>query len=75
MLDNKPDQPTKFRKNIWVEINDELRGTYKKVNQIRFKSLMLSSSLCDYRDTYIIVKGTITVAQETAVAPNNLIRR
>ena len=36
---------------------------------------MLSSSLCDYRDTYIIVKGTITVAQETAVAPNNLIRR
>ena len=32
---------------------------------------MLSSSLCDYRNTYIIVKGTITVAQETAVAPNN----
>ena len=33
---------------------------------------MLRSSLCDNSDTYILVKGTITVTNtETAAAPNN----
>ena len=40
-------------------------------NQFRFKTSMLSSILCDYSNAYILVKGTITVAQETAVGPNN----
>ena len=29
---------------------------------------MLNSSLCDYRDAYILVKGTITVANTAAQA-------
>ena len=32
---------------------------------------MLRPSLCDYSGAYILVKGTIAVAQETAAAPNN----
>ena len=33
---------------------------------------MLRSSLCDYSDAYILVKGTITIANiGTAAAPNN----
>ena len=44
---------------------------YNKDIQIRFKTSMLRPSLCDYSDAYILVKGTITVAQETAAAPNN----
>ena len=32
---------------------------------------MLRSSLYNYSDAYILVKGTVTVAQETAAAPNN----
>ena len=32
---------------------------------------MLRSSLCDYSDSDIFVKGTITVAPATAAAPNN----
>ena len=32
---------------------------------------MLRSSICDYSNAYILVKGTITVAEATAVAPNN----
>ena len=27
-LDNKTNQPSKFRTKNWVEINDESRGTY-----------------------------------------------
>ena len=36
---------------------------------------MLRSSLYNYRDAYILVKGTITVAEATASAPNNPIKR
>ena len=32
---------------------------------------MLRSSLCDYSDAYILVKGAITVAPATAATPNN----
>ena len=71
MLDNTPNQPIKFRAKNWLEVNDELQGTYNKDNQSRFKTLILSSILCDYGDTYTIVKGTVTVAQATAVALNN----
>ena len=28
LLDNTPNQPTKFRTKNWVEINDDSRGTY-----------------------------------------------
>ena len=44
LLDNTSNQPSKFKTKNWVEINDELRGTYNEVNQIRFKTLMLRSS-------------------------------
>ena len=71
MLENTPNQPTKFRTKSWVEINDESCGTYYTNSQIKFKTSMLRSSLCDYSNAYILVKGTTTVAQETAVASNN----
>ena len=71
LLENTSNLATKFRTKKWVEINDESRGTYKQDDQIRFKSSMLRSSLCDYSDANILVKRTITVAQETAAAPNN----
>ena len=54
-------QPSKFRTRNWVEINDEARGTYSPNKQIKFKTSMLRSSLCDYSDAYILVKGNITV--------------
>ena len=42
-----------------------------RVNQVRFKTSMLGASLCDYSNTYILVKGTITVVKETEAAKNN----
>ena len=62
MLDNTPNQPTKFRTKDWVEINDDSRGKYNTNSQIKFKTSMLRSSLCDYSDAYILVSGTITIA-------------
>ena len=60
-LDNASNQPYKFRTKVWVEINDEARGGYITGSDIKFKTTMLKSSLCDYADTYILVKGTITI--------------
>ena len=60
MLDNASNQPSKFRRRNWVEINDESRRTYTN-NDIEFKSTMLRSNLCDNTDAYIPVKGRITV--------------
>ena len=59
--DNTLNQPSKFRTRNWVEINDESRGAYNANSQIKFKNTMLKSSLCDYSDAYILVKGTINV--------------
>ena len=56
-----------------VEVNDESRGAYNVNSQIKFKTKMLKSSLCDYSDAYILVKGTISVNNTAAqgAAANN----
>ena len=61
LIDGTSNQPSKFRTNNWVEINDESRRAYNVNSQIKFKTTMLKSSLCDYSDAYILVKGTITI--------------
>ena len=73
MLDNTPNQTSKFRTKNWVEINDDSRGTYNTNIQIQFKKTLLKSSLCDYSDAYILVKETITVPNTSAatVATDN----
>ena len=65
-LDDASNQPSKFKTKNWVEINNESRGTYNANSEIRFKTNMLKSSLCDYGDAYILVKGTITVNNTAA---------
>ena len=62
MLDNASNQPSTFRAKHWIEINDDLRGTYTNAN-IKFKTTMLKSDLCDYADAYIFVKGRITITR------------
>ena len=56
LLDNTPNQPTKFGAKCWVEINDDKYGTHSTNSQIKFK-------------TSNIVKGTITVPK--AGTPEN----
>ena len=38
---------------------EESRGTYNVNSQIKFKTTMLKSSLCDYSDAYILAKGLL----------------
>ena len=49
----------------WIEVHDQSLSAddrYKSSKQIRFKTSMLRSDLCDFSDAYIVVKGTIIVA-------------
>ena len=66
LIDDASNQPSKFRTKNWVEINDESRDIYNVNSQIKFKTTMLKSSLCDYSDAYILVKGTISVNNTAA---------
>ena len=67
LIDDTSNQSSKFRTRNLVEINDESRGAYNVNSQIKFKTTMLKSSLCDYSDAYILFKGTIS-ANNTAAA-------
>ena len=68
MLDNTPNQRSKFKAKDWVEVRDGSRGTYNTNSQMKFKTSMLNSSLCNYSDAYILVKGTINVVGVGATA-------
>ena len=59
LLNDGSSKSSKFKTRNWVEINDEARGTYSPNRQIKFKTSMLRSSLCDYSDAYLLVKGNI----------------
>ena len=38
LLDNTPNQPSKFKKKKRIEINDDSRGTYNANSQIKFRT-------------------------------------
>ena len=64
LITHNADELLRFIAKKWIEAHDQLGNTedrYKPSKQIRFKTSMLRSDLCDFSDTYIVVKGTITV--------------
>ena len=56
----------------WVEVNDLSSGQYSVKKNLRFKTSMLRSDLCDYSDAYIVVKRIINVRDTIA---NNRINK
>ena len=72
LLNDTTNQSFKFRTRNCAEINDESKGRYDNSN-IRFKTSIIRSNLCDYSNACILVKGTITVPNTAAAgaAVNN----
>ena len=56
---DKKDLP-KFITKKWIEVYDQSEGNYNVNKEIRIKTSMLWSDLCDFSDAYIAVKGNIT---------------
>ena len=69
--DNK-DLP-KFVTKKWIEVYDQSEGNYDINKEIRIKTSMLRSNLCDYSDAYIVVKGTITVTDSDNAKRNKVL--
>ena len=66
LLGNTPDKVPRFITIKWIEVYDQsgiAEDGYKPSNQIRLKTSMLRSDLCDYSDAYIVVKGKIVVTK------------
>ena len=66
----------KFVTKKWIEVYDQSQGNYNVNKEIRIKTSMLRSDLCDFSDAYIVVKGNIIVTKKTFTpddidAPNN----
>ena len=49
----------KFMTKKWIEVNNLPSGQYSINKNIRFKTLMFGSDLCDYSDAYVVVKGGV----------------
>ena len=74
LLDSESENLSKFATRQYVKVNS-LSNTYNENKSIRFKTPMLTSSLCNYSDAYILVKGTITVNGIVNGAENEILRR
>ena len=55
----------RFATKKWVEVYDQSGGNYNVNKEIRIKTSMLRSDLCDYSDANIVVKGTFTVDKKS----------
>ena len=63
---------SKFVTRKLIEVNDFSKGQNFSGQNLRFKSPMLRSELCDYGDAYTIVKGTINLkTKENNEIPRN----
>ena len=47
-----------------MEVHDQTGEAYNANKQIRFKTSMLKSDLCDFSDAYIVFKGTVTISTD-----------
>ena len=68
LLETTPDDKDlpRFVTKKWIEVYDQLKRNYNFNKEVRIKSPMLRSDLCDFSDAYIVVKVDIAVTE-----PNN----
>ena len=64
LLGNIPDKVPRFLTKKWIEVHDQSGGIYNTNKQIRFKTSILRSDLCNFSDAYIVVKGIVTVSAD-----------
>ena len=64
LLGNISDNVPRLITKKWTEVHDQsgnAKKRYKPSKQIRFKTSMLQSDLCDSSNAYIVIKGTIFI--------------
>ena len=61
VLGNASNKVPIFINKKWIEVFNQSGETYNTNRQIKSKTSMLISDLCGFSDSYIVVKGNITV--------------
>ena len=65
LLNDSDNDNSKFVTKKWYIIDRESNGNFSQNDEIKFLTRSIESSLCNYSDAYILVKGNI------AATPNN----
>ena len=55
----------------WIEVYDQSEKNYNPNKEIRIKTSMLKSDLCNFSDAYIVVEGDITLEGENDASKRN----
>ena len=77
LLDATIDEVPRFITKKWGEVHDQSGSaddTYKPSKQIRFKTSVLRSDLCDYSDAYIVLKEKISITSPVCMTKNQLLK-
>ena len=67
LLNGSDNDNSKFATKKWYIIDSESNGNYSQNDEIKFLTRSIESSLCDYSDAYILVKGNITATPNDVV--------
>ena len=59
LLDTASDNAPRFNTKKRIDVYDQTGGIFNTNKQIRFKTLMLQSDLCNCSDAYIVIKAVI----------------
>ena len=54
----------RFATRKWIKVYDQSDKNYNVNKEIRIKTPMLRSDLCDFSDAYIVVKSLIQIIQK-----------
>ena len=60
-LGDSSNKVPRFVTKKWIEISPQSTKDFKTNKEIKFKTSMLRSDLCDYSEAYVWVKGDVTV--------------
>ena len=55
----------------WIEVWDQSEKSYNANKEIRIKTPILRSDLCNFSDAYIVVKGAVITVTEPENARRN----
>ena len=65
------DLPRRYVTKKWIEVYDQSEKNYSVNKEIRIKTPMLISDLCDFSDAYIVVNGDITLEDDNNANKRN----
>ena len=65
LLGDSSDKVARFVTKKWIEVHPQSTKDFNPNKQIKFKTPMLRSDLCDYSEAYVLVKGDVTATDPT----------